>query len=263
MLEVRNLTKSFSAAPGEHPALNHVNLTVEKGEFICIIGSNGAGKSTLFSAICGTFWPDGGTVLLDGEDITYLPEYKRASKIGRLFQDPMRGTAPNMTVEENLVLSYSRSKHNGLRRAVCKEDRQFFKQALAEFGMGLEDRLDAKVGTLSGGQRQALTLLMSTIVPPKLLLLDEHTAALDPAAAEKILSITRKIVQKHTLTTLMITHNVQSALSCGSRTVMMDEGKIILDLSGETRQQMTVSGLLELYFAKQKKRLDNDRMLFS
>ena len=181
--------------------------------------------------------------------------------IGRLFQDPMKGTAPHMTIEENLALSYSRSQRRGLRLAVCRRDRDFFRSALAEFDMGLEDRMDTKVGLLSGGQRQALTLLMSTIVPPKLLLLDEHTAALDPATAEKVMAITNQIIQKNRLTTMMITHNIQSALSSGSRTVMMDSGKIILDLSGVEREKMTVAGLMELYRAKQHKVLDNDRML--
>ena len=190
-----------------------------------------------------------------------MPEYKRARSIGRLFQDPMKGTAPHMTIEENLALSYSRSQRRGLRLAVCRRDRDFFRSALAEFDMGLEDRMDTKVGLLSGGQRQALTLLMSTIVPPKLLLLDEHTAALDPATAEKVMAITNQIIQKNRLTTMMITHNIQSALSSGSRTVMMDSGKIILDLSGVEREKMTVAGLMELYRAKQHKVLDNDRML--
>lgn len=262
MLYIRDLTKIFApGTPNEHTALDHLDLTLEPGEFVTVIGSNGAGKSTLFSAIGGSFWSDSGSIFLDGKNITYDPEHKRASQIGRLFQDPMKGTAPHMTIEENLALSYSRSQRRGLRMAVCKKDRNFFRESLAEFGMGLEDRMDAKVGLLSGGQRQALTLLMSTIVPPKLLLLDEHTAALDPATAEKVMDITNNIVRKNRLTTLMITHNIQSALTCGSRTIMMDSGKIILDLSGQEREQMTVTGLMELYSAKQHKTLDNDRML--
>ena len=242
-------------------ALDHLSLSLASGEFVTVIGSNGAGKSTLFSAIGGSFWADSGAIFLDGKNITYDPEHKRAAKIGRLFQDPMKGTAPHMTIEENLALSYSRSQRRGLRLAVCRRDRDFFRSALAEFDMGLEDRMDTKVGLLSGGQRQALTLLMSTIVPPKLLLLDEHTAALDPATAEKVMAITNQIIQKNRLTTMMITHNIQSALSSGSRTVMMDSGKIILDLSGVEREKMTVAGLMELYRAKQHKELDNDRML--
>ena len=262
MLCIHDLTKVFApGTPNEHVALDHLSLSLAPGEFVTVIGSNGAGKSTLFSAIGGSFWADSGAIFLDGKNITYDPGHKRAAKIGRLFQDPMKGTAPHMTIEENLALSYSRSQRRGLRLAVCRRDRDFFRSALAEFDMGLEDRMDTKVGLLSGGQRQALTLLMSTIVPPKLLLLDEHTAALDPATAEKVMAITNQIIQKNRLTTMMITHNIQSALSSGSRTVMMDSGKIILDLSGVEREKMTVAGLMELYRAKQHKVLDNDRML--
>ena len=256
-LVIEDVHKSFFGVE----VLKGVSLSAAAGEVHGLLGGNGAGKSTLFSAIGGSFWADSGAIFLDGKNITYDPEHKRAAKIGRLFQDPMKGTAPHMTIEENLALSYSRSQRRGLRLAVCRRDRDFFRSALAEFDMGLEDRMDTKVGLLSGGQRQALTLLMSTIVPPKLLLLDEHTAALDPATAEKIMAITNQIIQKNRLTTMMITHNIQSALSSGSRTVMMDSGKIILDLSGVEREKMTVAGLMELYRAKQHKVLDNDRML--
>ena len=262
MLCIRDLTKVFApGTPNEHTALDHLDLSLAPGEFVTIIGSNGAGKSTLFSAIGGAFWADSGAIFLDGKNITYEPEHRRSAKIGRLFQDPMKGTAPHMTIEENLALSYSRSRRRGLRMAVCGRDRDLFRSALAEFGMGLEDRMDTKVGLLSGGQRQALTLLMSTIVPPKLLLLDEHTAALDPATAEKVMAITDSIVAKNHLTTMMITHNIQSALTSGSRTIMMDRGKIILDLSGVEREKMTVAGLMDLYSARQNQTLDNDRML--
>ena len=257
MLKVNDINVYY----GNIHALKGISLEVHEDEIVALIGANGAGKSTLFSAIGGSFWADSGAIFLDGKNITYDPEHKRAAKIGRLFQDPMKGTAPHMTIEENLALSYSRSQRRGLRLAVCRRDRDFFRSALAEFDMGLEDRMDTKVGLLSGGQRQALTLLMSTIVPPKLLLLDEHTAALDPATAEKVMAITNQIIQKNRLTTMMITHNIQSALSSGSRTVMMDSGKIILDLSGVEREKMTVAGLMELYRAKQHKVLDNDRML--
>ena len=257
MLKVNDINVYY----GNIHALKGISLEVHEDEIVALIGANGAGKSTLFSAIGGSFWADSGAIFLDGKNITYDPEHKRAAKIGRLFQDPMKGTAPHMTIEENLALSYSRSQRRGLRLAVCRRDRDFFRSALAEFDMGLEDRMDTKVGLLSGGQRQALTLLMSTIVPPKLLLLDEHTAALDPATAEKVMAITNQIIQKNRLTTMMITHNIQSALSSGSRTVMMDSGKIILDLSGVEREKMTVAGLMELYRAKQHKELDNDRML--
>lgn len=262
MLCIRDLTKVFApGTPNEHTALDHLDLSLAPGEFVTIIGSNGAGKSTLFSAIGGAFWADSGAIFLDGKNITYEPEHRRSAKIGRLFQDPMKGTAPHMTIEENLALSYSRSRRRGLRMAVCGRDRDFFRSALAEFGMRLEDRMDTKVGLLSGGQRQALTLLMSTIVPPKLLLLDEHTAALDPATAEKVMAITDSIVAKNHLTTMMITHNIQSALTSGSRTIMMDRGKIILDLSGVEREKMTVADLMDLYSARQNQTLDNDRML--
>lgn len=263
MLKICNLQKTFApGTPNEHLALAGLNLTVGPGEFVSIIGSNGAGKSTLFGAVAGEFWPDSGSIFLDGQNITYAPEHKRAGQIGRLFQDPMKGTAPNMTVEENLALAYSRSKRRGLNIALTKTDRAYFKEALARYDMGLEERLSTKVGLLSGGQRQALTLLMSTIVSPKLLLLDEHTAALDPATAEKVLAITRQVVKEGGLTTLMITHNITQALNMGSRTVMMDAGQIILDITGPERAEMTVEKLMKRYGASQKKALDNDRMLF-
>ena len=258
MLYIRDLTKIFApGTPNEHTALDHLDLTLEPGEFVTVIGSNGAGKSTLFSAIGGSFWPDSGSIFLDGKNITYDPEHKRASQIGRLFQDPMKGTAPHMTIEENLALSYSRSQRRGLRMAVRKKDRNFFRESLAEFGMGLEDRMDAKVGLLSGGQRQALTLLMSTIVPPKLLLLDEHTAALDPATAEKVLSLTKSIVAENHITCMMITHNIPSALALGNRTIMMNDGRIVLELAGDTRKNMTTEDLLRAFH------VESDRMLFS
>ena len=242
MIELRNAVKIFEKGTAiEHTALNRLSLHVEKGEFVTILGSNGAGKSTLFNAICGTFLLDSGRVLLDGNDITYMPEHKRSAMIGRVFQDPMKGTAPHMTIEENLSLAYSRR--------------------LAEFGMGLEDRMKTKVGLLSGGQRQAVTLLMCTIVPPKLLLLDEHTAALDPATADKVMAITRKAVEDDHLTTLMITHNMASALSTGTRTIMMDEGSILLDLSGEEREHTSVDDLLKLYAGSKHRAFDNDRMM--
>lgn len=262
MLHIRNITKVFSpGTPNEHVALNDLSLHLEAGEFVCLLGSNGAGKSTLFNCIGGVFWPDKGSVFLENKNITYEPEHRKASYVGRLFQDPMQGTAPNMTIEENLALSYSRSKRRGLAIATCPEDSRLFRDALAEFNMGLEDRMHTTVGLLSGGQRQALTLLMGTLVPPKLLLLDEHTAALDPATAEKVMEITRRIVEKYKLTTMMITHNIQSALNAGTRTIMMDAGKIILDIKGEERKQMTVPRLMECYAQTQHKDLDNDRML--
>lgn len=266
MLQINNACKTFlKGTPNEHIALKHLNLHLKEGEFVTIVGSNGAGKSTLFNAICGNFLLDEGQILLDGEDITFEKEHKRATYIGTLFQDPMKGTAPNMTIEENLALCYSRSKQYGhkFRRmgfALNKKNHEMFREALSEFHMGLEDRMQTKMGLLSGGQRQVVTLLMGTIVPPKLLLLDEHTAALDPATAEKIMEITNQIVSKNHITTLMITHNLQQALVTGNRTIMLDSGNIILDL-GEERKGMTLDDMLQLYSKKKNQTFDNDRML--
>lgn len=264
MLEIKNAVKIFApGTPNEFKALNGLNLTLEDGEFVTIIGSNGAGKSTLFNAICGNFWLDEGHVYLDGEDISYQSEHKRARTIGRIFQDPMKGTAPHLTIEENLALAYSRSKRGGLRVAVTKKEREMFRNALKDFGMGLEERMNTKVGLLSGGQRQVVTLLMATIVPPKLLLLDEHTAALDPATAEKVMEITKKIVAEQHLTTLMITHNIKSALETGNRTIMMDAGEVIFDMDEEERKDMTVEELLKKYSMKKHEEFATDRVLFS
>lgn len=262
MLEVMNATKIFLAGtPNEHVALDNVSLHLDQGEFVTLIGSNGAGKSTLFNAIGGTFWLNRGKILLEGKNITYMVEHKRASIIGRLFQDPMKGTAPDMTIEENLALAYNRKGRNGLRRGVHPKDIKVFRDKIAQLGMGLENRLSTKVGLLSGGQRQAISLLMATIAKPRLLLLDEHTAALDPAAADKIMEITKAIVSQDNITTLMITHNIQTALTTGSRTIMLDRGKIILDISGKERESMTVPRLLELFSQQSNSAFDNDRML--
>lgn len=262
MLKIDNAVKIFSrGTPNEHKALNSLSLNLEDGEFVTIVGSNGAGKSTMFNAICGNFLLDSGRIEVDGKDITFMKEHKRAGVIGRVFQDPMKGTAPNMTIEENLALAYSRSRRGPLGIAVKKSERDFFRSSLAEFGMGLEDRMKTKVGLLSGGQRQVVTLLMCTIVTPKLLLLDEHTAALDPATAEKVMEITNKIVERNKLTTMMITHNMNSALKTGSRTIMMDSGEIILDISGEERDKMTLDDLLKMYSIKKNEAFANDRML--
>ena len=266
MLELRNLSKTFN--PGtvnEKTALSHLNLTVEDGDFITIVGSNGAGKSALFNALAGVFYVDEGSIVLAGEDITYKPEYKRSREMGRLFQDPMRGTAPNMTIEENLALAYLRTaKHqHAFFSRTSKADRAFFQEQLARLDMGLEDRMRQPVGLLSGGQRQALTLLMSTLVPPKVLLLDEHTAALDPGTAEKVLKLTKEIVAEHHITTLMVTHNMHQALGLGNRTLMMDGGSVVLDIRGEERAGMTVDGLLERFRTGAGKALDNDRILLS
>ena len=266
MLYLNNISKTFN--PGtvnEKKALENVSLHLAPGDFVTIVGSNGAGKSTLFNAIAGAFFADEGSITLAGEDITFKPEYKRSREMGRLFQDPMRGTAPNMTIEENLALAYLRTaKHqHAFFSRTGKEDRKFFRDQLALLDMGLEDRMKQPVGLLSGGQRQALTLLMATMVPPKVLLLDEHTAALDPATAEKVLKITREVVERNNITTLMVTHNMKNALEQGNRTIMMDSGRIVLDIGGEERKSLSVDDLLERFRAGAGKTLDNDRILLS
>lgn len=266
MLRLENISMTFApGTPNAKKALCGVSLHLKPGDFSAIIGSNGAGKSTLFGAIAGSFVPDEGRVILDGRDITFLPEYKRSRQIGRLFQDPMRGTAPHMTIEENMALAYLRTAkaQNAVFSRISGADRRLFREQLARLGMGLEDRMSQPVGLLSGGQRQALTLLMATLVTPKLLLLDEHTAALDPATAEKVLGLTRQIVAERSITCLMITHNLHSALELGSRTLMMSGGRILLDIAGEERKGMTVEVLLQKFRAGAGKALDNDRILFS
>ena len=259
MLELKGITKVFNpGSPDEKLALDHVSLQVAPQDFISIIGANGAGKSSLFNAICGSFSLDGGTILLNGRDLTDVPEYKRARIIGRLFQDPMRGSAPDMSIEENLALAAGRG---GWLSHVTREDKQAFRDRLALLGMGLEDRMRQPVGLLSGGQRQALTLLMATYNPPEVLLLDEHTAALDPGTAEKVLALTQSIVAENGLMCLMITHNMQSALDLGNRTIMMDQGRIIYDVSGGERSHLTVADLTDRFRQNSGKALDNDRML--
>ena len=262
MLKLQNITKTFGAGTvNEKTALAGIDLHLQKGDFVTILGSNGAGKSTLFGAIAGTFQPDTGHILLDGQDITKLPDYKRSKFIGRLFQDPLKGTAPNMTIEENLALAYLRaSEQRSPFSMVTAKDRKDFRERLAMLELGLEDRMNHPVGLLSGGQRQALTLLMATLVTPKLLLLDEHTAALDPATAEKVLALTKKIVAENGITCLMITHNIPSALELGNRTVMMNNGRIVLELAGETRKNITTSELLDIFHSQG---MSNDRVLFS
>ena len=265
MLELKNIGKTFN--PGtvnEKVALQGVDLHLAQGDFATIVGSNGAGKSTLFNAIAGEFIADTGTITLDGKDITFLPDFKRSKAIGRMFQDPLRGTAPHMTIEENLALAFLRaSGHTSSFSRISKKDRALFAERLSELGLGLEDRMKQPVGLLSGGQRQALTLLMATLVTPKLLLLDEHTAALDPKTADKVLQITEEIVARDNLTTMMVTHNIGAALSLGTRTIMLERGRIVLDLSGETRDRLDVPGLLALYREACGAELDNDRMLLS
>ncbi|MBQ8930558.1 MAG: ATP-binding cassette domain-containing protein [Oscillospiraceae bacterium] len=265
MLHLDRISKTFNAGtPNEKKALSGLSLHVAPGEFVTIVGSNGAGKSTLFNAISGSFYVDDGSITLGGRDITFMPEHRRSRRIGRLFQDPLRGTAPHMTIEENLALAYSRSagKSNPFSR-VSKKEKAFFAQRLELLDMGLEDRMRQPVGLLSGGQRQALTLLMATIEPPELLLLDEHTAALDPAAAEKVLSLTRQIISEHAITCLMVTHNMNQALELGTRTLMMADGSVVLDVSGQQRQGMTVEDLLTRFRAGTGRDLDNDRILLS
>lgn len=259
MLDVRNITLTFnSGTTDERRALDDLSLHAEHGDFISIIGANGAGKSTLFNAIAGSFLTDSGEILLDGEDITLMPEHKRAKRIGRLFQDPMRGSAPGMTIEENLALA---AGTGGWLSYVTRAEKQRFRDRVALLGMGLEDRMRQPVGLLSGGQRQALTLMMATFHPPKLLLLDEHTAALDPGTAEKVLTLTKQIVQENGLTCLMITHNMLSALELGNRTIMMHRGRIVMDVSGAERDALTVNDLLQRFKDSAGSALDNDRML--
>lgn len=264
MLDLQDVTKIFlKGTPNEHTALQSLSLHLDDGDFVTVIGSNGAGKSTLFNAIAGTFLCDSGKILLDGSNITCQKEHIRAKSIGRIFQDPMKGTAPDLTVEENMSLAYAKATRNIFSSAHRKKDMEFFKTLLSRLDMGLEDRMRTKMGQLSGGQRQAVTLLMSTIVTPKLLLLDEHTAALDPVTAQKVLDITKTIVSENKITTMMITHNIGQALHTGNRTIMLSNGRIVLDLKGTERANMTLPALLELYKEKAGKALDNDRMLLS
>jgi len=261
MLEIKGVSKTFN--PGtitEKKALTDINLTLNDGDFVTVIGGNGAGKSTLLNLIAGVHQCDTGSIVLDGVDITRKPEYKRARYLGRVFQDPMLGSAPGMTIEENLALA---AGHGGWLSAVSKADKKLFREKLSQLEMGLEDRMTQPVGLLSGGQRQALTLMMATINPPKLLLLDEHTAALDPATAEKVLELTENIVKDEKLTCLMITHNMQSALDLGNRTLMMHEGSIIFDAAGNERAKLTVPDLMELFKEAAGKSLNNDRMLLA
>ena len=261
MLELKNISKTFNAGTvNQKVALNGLNLTMNEGDFVTVIGGNGAGKSTMLNAIAGVFPVDTGKILIDGVDVTALPEYKRAKYIGRVFQDPMMGTAATMQIEENLALAARRGKPRTLRLGITKADRAFYREQLQILDLGLEERMTTKVGLLSGGQRQALTLLMATLVTPKLLLLDEHTAALDPATAEKVLALTKKIVAENHITCLMITHNIPSALSLGNRTIMMNNGRIVLELAGAERENMTTEQLLKVFH---EQGVSSDRILFS
>lgn len=261
MLKLENISKTFNKGnPFEKKALDGINLIVEDGDFIPIIGANGAGKSTLFSAIAGSFLTDSGRIILDDIDITFMPSHKRSHMIGRLFQDPMKGTAPNMSIEENLYLA---SSSGGWLSRITKKERASFRERLSLLGMGLEDRMESPVGLLSGGQRQALTLLMGTINPPAILLLDEHTAALDPQSALKIMEITDRIIKENRITCLMITHNIETALKYGNKTIMMNSGRIVYTAEGEERSKLTVPTLMEKFKEASGTALDSDRILLS
>ena len=264
MLELHQVCKTFN--PGtvnEKAALNHLSLTLEEGDFVTVIGGNGAGKSTMLNAISGVWPVDEGTIRIDGVDVTELSEHRRAVYLGRVFQDPMVGTAGNMTIEENLALAARRGEKRTLRWGIRKSEREQFKELLRPLGLGLEDRLTAKVGLLSGGQRQALTLLMASLKKPKVLLLDEHTAALDPKTAAKVLELSDQIVKEHKLTTLMVTHNMKDAIAHGNRLIMLDAGRVILDIRGEEKRKLTVSDLLARFSQAAGEELENDRMLLA
>lgn len=261
MLKIDHISKTFN--PGTvnaKTAISDLSLHLNRGDFVTIIGSNGAGKSTLFNSIAGNFFVDDGSIVLDGENITYVREHIRSKVVGRMFQDPLKGTAPNMTIEENLALAHG---GGGLFSRINKKERDILKEKLSLLNMGLEDRMKQPVGLLSGGQRQALTLLMATMTTPKLLLLDEHTAALDPATAEKVLELTKNIVEENHLTCMMITHNMHQALELGNRTLLMSDGNIVYDVCGDERKNLTVDDLLDKFRQGTGKELDNDRILLS
>lgn len=262
MLKLSNISMTFNeGTPDEKKAMDSVDLQLEKGDFVTIIGSNGAGKSSLMNVISGSLIPEVGGVWIDGNQVGHLPEYKRSQFIGRVFQDPMAGTAPSMTIEENLAMAYSRNKKRKLRIGVNKKRRSLFKDYLQTLNLGLEDRLTAKVGLLSGGERQALSLLMTTFTEPDIVLLDEHTAALDPSRAALITELTKDVVQKSGLTTLMVTHNMQQALDLGTRLIMMDKGQIIFDVRGEEKQSLTIEDLLHEFKRIRGTQFKNDRAM--
>ena len=263
MLDINHIKKTFN--PGtitEKRALTDVDLHLAEGDFVTIIGGNGAGKSTMLNAIAGVFPVDSGNIVIDGQDITRLPEYKRAAFLGRVFQDPMTGTAATMTIEDNLALAYRRGQHRSpWKRGITSSEKEMFREQLKRLGLGLEERMNARVGLLSGGQRQALTLLMATLQKPKLLLLDEHTAALDPKTASKVLHLTRELIRDSHLTAMMVTHNMKDALQYGNRIIMMHEGRIIVDVDRETKVSLRVEDLLNMFEHTSGSALDNDRML--
>ena len=264
MLELKNICKTFN--PGtvnEKRALTGLSLTLNDGDFVTVIGGNGAGKSTMLNAVAGTWPVDAGQILIGGTDVTHLPEYKRAKFIGRVFQDPMMGTAPTMQIEENLALAARRGQRRGLRWGITKTERADYRELLRDLDLGLEDRLTSKVGLLSGGQRQALTLLMAALKRPKLLLLDEHTAALDPKTAAKVLELSDRIVEENQLTTMMVTHNMRDAIAHGNRVIIMYEGHIVIDVSGEEKKKLTVPQLLELFSKVSGSDEADDKMLLS
>ena len=264
MLEIKNVKKVFNEGTvNEKVALIGLNLVLNDGDFVTVIGGNGAGKSTMLNAVAGVWKPDEGSILIDGIDVTNMPEHKRAKFLGRVFQDPMMGTAPDMGIEENMALAYRRGKGRGLKWGISKAEREMYKEELRVLDLGLEDRLTSKVGLLSGGQRQALTLLMATLQKPKVLLLDEHTAALDPKTAAKVLELSDKIINEHHLTTMMVTHNMNDAIKHGNRLIMMNEGRIVYDVSGEEKKNLTIDELLEKFTASSGKQFDNDRALLS
>ena len=264
MLKISHIAKTFN--PGtitEKKALLDVDLHLNEGDFVTVIGGNGAGKSTMLNAVAGVFPVDRGTIEIGGVNVTNLPEYKRAAYLGRVFQDPMTGTAATMNIEENMALALRRGRPRGLRWGITNLERQMYREQLHTLGLGLEDRMASKVGLLSGGQRQALTLLMATLRTPKLLLLDEHTAALDPKTAAKVLEITEKIVSEQHLTAMMVTHNMKDAIAIGNRLIMMNEGRIVVDVSGERKQKLTRADLMGLFEQAAGKELDGDRLLLS
>ena len=264
MLELKNIYKTFNAGTvNEKRALAGLNLTLNDGDFVTVIGGNGAGKSTMLNAVAGTWPVDAGQILIGGTDVTHLPEYKRAKFIGRVFQDPMMGTAPTMQIEENLALAARRGQSRGLRWGITKTERADYRELLRDLDLGLEDRLTSKVGLLSGGQRQALTLLMAALKRPKLLLLDEHTAALDPKNAAKVLELSDRIVEENHLTTMMVTHNMKDAIAHGNRLIMMYEGRIVIDVAGEEKKKLTVPQLLELFSKVSGSDEADDKMLLS
>ena len=264
MLDISNVTKTFNAKTvNERVALNNISLQLKDEDFVTVIGGNGAGKSTLLNAIAGVWPVDSGNIVVDGTDLSGIPEYKRAALLGRVFQDPMMGTAGTMQIEENLALAARRGKKRTLKPGITKEERALFRDRLAELGLGLENRMTSKVGLLSGGQRQALTLLMATLNKPKLLLLDEHTAALDPRTAAKVLELSEKIIRENRLMTLMVTHNMKDAIRYGNRLIMMNEGRVILDISGEEKKQLTIELLMDAFAKASGESFVNDRMLLS